>query len=182
MNFSLKPHQLVAHWVPGFVVLTMWLLADIHYANTHSNYIAYWSKITKITTLVGSGFSVLLAAIVPFVLGQVLDALRNWNEDRLDRRPESEIKWTAQFKLAEPQLNLFEDSYFTYYVFSANLCIGLVLGFLLTLSIFPLDHWILYSVPVCVGIVLFFRDAKSLRGEIRDILNEAAERKKNEKS
>jgi hypothetical protein len=181
MNFSLKSHPLVAHWVPGFVVLTMWLIADVHYANIHSNYIAKWSKINA---LIGSGFGVLLVAIVPFVLGQVLDALRNWNEDRLDKKPESKIDWLAQFKLNETELNLFEDTYFTYYAFSANLCIGLVVGFLSTffLGIFPWDHWFFYTLPVCFGICLFFRDAKSLRKEIREFLNETAKRNLHEKS
>lgn len=183
MNFSLKPHQLVAHWVPGFVVLTMWLLADVHYANTHSNYIAQWFKINK---LVGSGFGVLLVAIVPFIVGQVLDALRNWNEDRLykiEKKLKSEIKWAAEFKLNETELNLFENTYFTYHVFSANLCIGLTLGLVSTilLGIFPCDHWILFTMPVLMGIILFFRDARSLRAEIRDILDEAAKRKPDER-
>ena len=177
MNFSLKPHQLVAHWVPGFVVLTMWLLADVHHANTHPNFIAHWSKIN---TLVGSSFRVLLAAIVPFVIGQVLDALRNLIEEWLDKK--EEIKWLAEFKLNETELNLFENTYFTYYVFSANLCIGLALGLLLILClcIFPCDHALLFITAVLAGIVLFFFDAKSLRGEIKKILDEAAKRKSHE--
>jgi hypothetical protein len=179
MNFSLKPHQLVAHWVPGFVVLTMWMLADVHYANIHPSYIAYWSKIN---TLVGSSFSVLLAAIVPFVIGQVLDALRNLTEEWLDKM--EKIEWLAEFKLDEKELNLFENTYFTYYVFSANLCIGLALGFLLILClcIFPRDHGILFVAAVLAGILIFFFDAKSLRGDIKKILDKAAERKTNEKS
>jgi hypothetical protein len=169
MNFSLKPHQLVAHWVPGFVVVTMWLLADTHHANIDSHYVAIW---TKLNSRIGSGCGLLLAAIVPFVAGQVLDALRNWNEDRLDKSPQSQIQWLAQFKMDEKELNLFEDSYFMYYVFSANLCIGLIAGFLVTLflRIFPWDHWILFTFCVFVGIALFFRDSKSLRLEIQVIL------------
>jgi hypothetical protein len=168
MNFSFKPHQIVAHWVPGFVVLTMWLLADVHYANTHSNYIALWFKLNK---LVGSGFGVFLAAIVPFVIGQILDALRNLIEDRLytiEKKSNKEIKWIAEFKLNEKELNLFEDTYFTYYVFSANLCIGLITGFLSTLHIFPCDHWILYTASVVIGSILFSatRDPCGMKYEI----------------
>lgn len=176
MNFSLKPHQLVAHWVPGFVVLTMWLLADVHYAKLHPYYTARWSEINA---ELGSGLSLLLAAIVPFVIGQALDALRNLIEGLLDWR--QKIDWLAEFKLDEKNLNLFENTYFTYYVFSANLCLGLTLDLLLISFLrFPRDHWILFIVPTLVGIVLFPCDAISLRGEIKQILDKAAKHRGNE--
>ena len=185
MNFSLKPHQLVAHWVPGFVVLTMWLLADVHYANLHSSgshpYVALW---TKINMLIGHGFGVVLAVTVPFVVGQFLDSLRNWGEDFRDRKPESEIKWKMLKKLTKDEIAIFEDYYFVYYVFSANLWIGLLIaliGFFVTIffGVFPFDHYCLFAVPVAIGIIVFFRDARSLRAEIREFLNDVETNHKN---
>jgi len=182
MNFSLKPHQLVAHWVPGFVVLTMWLLADLHYANLHSSgshpYIAFW---TKSNMFFGHGSAVVLSAIVSFVVGQFLDSLRNWAEDFLDRKPESKIKWKMLKMLTKDELAIFEDYYFVYYVFSANLLIGLLIGFFVTifLGVFPSDHYCLSAMPVAIGIIVFFRDARSLREEIRGFLNDVETNHKN---
>jgi hypothetical protein len=185
MNFSWKPHQLIAHWVPGFIVVAMWILADVHYANLHSDgahpYTALWLKINAV---IGSGFAAVLVVVVPFVVGQFLDAARNWGEDFPDRKPESEVKWRMLKYLTKDELAIFEDYYFMYYVFSGNLWIGLIIGYALPwlLGIFTKDHFWLFTIPTLVGIIIFRRDAHSLRREIKEFLDDKEmDLKKNEK-
>jgi len=64
MNFSLRPHQLVAHWVPGFVFA--------------------FSVATVICLLSNRSFEdlfragpLLLLSIAAFIAGQVIDAMRS---------------------------------------------------------------------------------------------------------
>jgi hypothetical protein len=66
MNFPWKPHQLMGHWVPGFVVLAICVLADAH---AHQG-AAVWSKITN---SLSSNFALVSAIVVPFVIRQFLD-------------------------------------------------------------------------------------------------------------
>lgn len=44
INFSVKAHPVVAQWVPGFIVLAMWLLGDLHHATIYSSYTAKWMR------------------------------------------------------------------------------------------------------------------------------------------
>lgn len=189
----------------------MWLLADAHYATTH-NCGTLWSEISP---LIGaSGFNStfitgVFVVVVPFLIGQFLDSLRNWGEDVADRKltnqrnilkrlvkwlfikkskpdldEESRIPWEKLKSLAKEPLVVFEDYYFSYYVFSANLWIGLTVGFLLiTLSgRFPCDNAWLFVLPVAAGLVVFIHDARSLREEIREFLNDAGEKFKSNES
>ena len=48
----------MGHWVPGFVVLAIFLLADAHAHHAA----ALWLKITN---TLGSNFAVILAIVVP---------------------------------------------------------------------------------------------------------------------
>ena len=105
--------------MPGFVVLTILLLADAHAHHTA----ALWSKITS---SLGSNFAVILAIIVPFVIGEFLDCLRDLGEHLADKI--SEIKWDKLKSLSVEKQAIFEDYYFVYYVFNMNLTIGLIAG------------------------------------------------------
>jgi len=164
MNFPWKPHQLVGHWVPGFVVLTILLLADAH--AHHAT--ALWSKITG---SLGSNFAVILAIIIPFVIGEFLDCLRDLGEHLADKI--SEIKWEKLKSLSAEKQAVFEDYYFVYYVFNMNLSIGLIAGYLLTLilRVFPTDYGCPFTLAVLFGVLVFCINACSLRVEIKKFLD-----------
>jgi hypothetical protein len=164
MNSPWKPHQLVGHWVPGFVVLTMLLLADVH--AHHAT--ALWPKITR---GLGSNFAIILAVIIPFVIGQFLDCSRDLGEYLADKL--SEIKWDKLKSLSAEKQLIFEDYYFVYYVFNMNLSIGLIVAYLLILMlhIFPTDYGCSFTLTVLIGLIVFFINACSLRVEIKKFLD-----------
>jgi hypothetical protein len=164
MNFPWKPHQLVGHWVPGFVLLAILLLADAH--AHHSA--ALWSKITS---SLGSNFAVILAIVVPFVIGEFLDCLRDLLESLADKF--SKINWDKLQSLSAEKQVIFEDYYFVYYVFNMNLSIGLIAGYLLTLflGIFPSHYGCQFTLAVLIGVLVFFINACTLRIEIKKFLD-----------
>jgi hypothetical protein len=164
MNFPWKPLQLVGHWVPGFVVLTMLLLADAHVHHAA----ALWRKITN---SLGSDFAIILAIIIPFVIGQFLDSLRDLGEHLVDKI--SQVNWKKLKSLSDDKQSRFEDYYFVYYVFNMNLSIGLTVGYLLTfiLRIFPLDYFYSFTSAVLIVVLVFSINACTLRVEIRKFLD-----------
>jgi hypothetical protein len=142
----------------------MLLLADAHAHHAA----AIWSKI--ISSL-GSNFAIILAIIVPFVLGEFLDCLRDLGEHLADKI--SEIKWEKLKSMSEEKHAIFEDYYFVYYVFNMNLSIGLIAGYLLTviLHVFPTGYGCLFSSAVLIGVLVFSINACSLRVEIKKFLD-----------
>jgi len=72
MNFSLKPHPLVAQWVPGFMVLSFFLSVI---------YFQDGSALVKTLNEVGTPVCVLILVVMGFVVGQFLDASRDVLED-----------------------------------------------------------------------------------------------------
>jgi hypothetical protein len=66
VDISLRPHQLVAHWVPGFVLLMLIpLLKPDWYSRIKTN---------LLTDQVSRGF---IWVVLPFVAGQLIDCVRN---------------------------------------------------------------------------------------------------------
>lgn len=85
MTFSLKPIQLVAHWVPGFVLLGILVICDVQ---NSGHYLAV------LTRALGAPTAWVVIAILAFPTGLIFDALRDlgeWGADRLFRR--SQINW-----------------------------------------------------------------------------------------
>jgi hypothetical protein len=74
MGFSLKPHQLVAHWVPGVVVIAILFLADL---KNQSHLFKH------ITDALGAPVTVLALAVMAFAIGigLFLDDIRNLAEE-----------------------------------------------------------------------------------------------------
>jgi hypothetical protein len=122
MNFSLKPHPLVAHWVPGFTVA---IVLALGYCG--------WDVRDLLAVPSGSGpaatISIFVVTILAFVLGEVIDSFRDVLESLLDKL--DEVHWDFFFWCTgEEQTNL-EESYFTWYAFNANLALGLIAALLL---------------------------------------------------
>jgi hypothetical protein len=76
MDFSLRPHPLVAHWVPGFVVVVGTLGALFNWS--------YSKLVAEMAPTATTGTAGLFGlAVIAFVVGQVLDALRDSFWERL---------------------------------------------------------------------------------------------------
>ena len=111
MSFSLRPHQLVAHWVPGFMLLLFILaLRPSVYKDLE-------------VFLPPDSARIALGVVLAFVLGQLLDAVRNVLEELWDQL--DEIKWEFFLDADRGTIDKLEDFYFTYYVFSSNLALPL---------------------------------------------------------
>lgn len=138
-------------------------------ADTHAHHDqALWHKVYG---SLGSEFSIILAIVTPFVIGQFLDCLRDLGEHLADKV--SEIKWANLKNLDEKRRPVFEDYYFVYYVFNVNLSIGLSIGYALTFAfqIFPNDYCYIFTPAIFISILVFIINACTLRIEIKKFLN-----------
>ena len=162
MNFSLKPHQLVAHWVPGFVALVIVFIADLKGFN-HLN---------QLGKAIGTSSTVLAVAVISFATGQFFDAIRNLIEELISRFfPKYAINWEFIWTFKSDQLERMDDYYFTYCVFDFNLAWALVVSALVTLysPVFPkhLPSWMFAAI--LVAIVVFALDGCCLRSDIVEL-------------
>ena len=166
MNFSLKPHPLVAHWVPGFTFLTLiWL-------SRHG-----WNFGVLAPTGPQAALYTLILAVAAFVTGQVFDALRDSLIERLFDK-HKKLKWEKIVHADSGKVNRFEDYYYTWYVLDWNLAISLF-AFLVTFLLSWLTGWpanirchIGVFVVVFARIALFIINAILLRKEIIDLIKD----------
>jgi hypothetical protein len=87
MNISLKPHQLVAHWVPGFILL---ILIPVLKPDWYEQV-----KTLLPTDQVSRG---VIWVVLPFVAGQLIDSLRNLIFERLlDNLQQQKVNWDLFF-------------------------------------------------------------------------------------
>ncbi len=150
MNFSLRPHQLIAHWVPGFMLLLA---------------VQLWRPAVYCTVLGRLPSDRVALSLVwvtsAFVLGQVLDSLRDLSEGVWNRLGER-VDWDFFFRADRAKVDQLEDFYFTYYVFNANLVLPLIAFFLVAIGF----KEYLPAVVIVVGAAILICDARSLRQEI----------------
>lgn len=186
MDFNLKPHPLVAHWVPG-VVACFVILASI----------SRWEfgKLLAFVSPTSSGliFSIFIITVLAFVVGQLLDGLRNsFLESRWDKK--QPIKWDFFFEAEKDRIEVMDDNYFTWYAFDVNMCSALVIGLLSAIvcflvAVFGLDHrfpvsgvqlprTIIFTLLGFLTIWVLGCDAKNLRLEIKTNIDKWYERRK----
>jgi hypothetical protein len=169
MSFS--PRQLAAHWVPGFVLLGILFLADKQNGYPCLNRFGQnWN----------TGIALIALAAAAFVTGNFLDAIRDLCDEALDHIPSCEIKWEFILEAPADKVQRVDDFYFTSYVLSANLVLGLLIGGLVDLFFairFPYWTWLLGIIMV----VIFGQDAWRLRKcivkESRKLVDEACNEK-----
>ncbi len=179
MNFSLRPHPLIAHWVPGVVVVVTALLAW-----------SDWSVINVLAVFAGdapkAAISVLVLSVFAFVIGEVLDSCRNCRED-------NEVNWDFFFDSDKEKVKRLDEYYFTYYVLNKNLASAIALAWVIFIVHPP--EWARWMIlfcklfqstqigwsDVCVSLLKFLlataaafcaiwillKDAKALRLEIK---------------
>jgi hypothetical protein len=185
MKFSLKPHQLLAHWMPGFIVLAVFFLDDLY------NGFGRFDRLIKAVTHTPSASTgpdaldkviVALAFFaVAFGLGQFLDATRNLLEWGVDGLKKHKIRWEAIMEMERDRLDIWDDYYFSYYVFDANLALGLAV--LLILQVFAVLHVARFCwIGFVVMLVVLTLDAFGLRCEIKGILDMPQHHHKNRRT
>jgi hypothetical protein len=133
MNFSLRPHPLIAHWVPGVVVVATALLAW-----------SDWSVINVLAVFAGdpskAAVSVLVLSVFAFVIGEILDSYRNCRED-------NEVNWNFFFDSDKEKVKRLDEYYFTYYVLNKNLASAIGLAWLIFIVHPP--ELALWKLPFC---------------------------------
>jgi hypothetical protein len=150
MSFSLRPHQLVAHWVPGFMSL---LALQLWHPAVYERALA---------SLPSDRVALTLVWIVSAVRGwTTADSLRDLLECFWDRWSEP-VNWDFFFKADRAKVDQLDDFYFTYYVFNANLVLPL-LAFCLVAA--GSGHYLL-GVAIVLAVGILVCDARSLRKEI----------------
>lgn len=160
MDFSLRPHPLVAHWVPGFVVVVATLFWRFNWS--------YRDLVLAIAPTTTSGtLSLFGLAVIAFVLGQILDAFRDsfweWLWDYV-----WPLDWGFFFSGESSKIDNLEAWYFTYYVLDTNFFLGLVPVAILELFSAARPPFLL---PLTVaGMAIFLVNAISLRKEIAQLI------------
>lgn len=157
MNISLEPHQWVAHWVPGFILLSLYpVLMPDFYAQASAHLLP--------TDALFRGF---IWVVLPFASGQLIDCFRNSVlEDCMDKRWQ-EVNWDFFFKADKEKLEKLRRSFFDYYVFDINLAIPSFFFSLWRLVewIWGPWHWVQCICGLGITFLLVW-DARSLRIEI----------------
>jgi hypothetical protein len=143
MSFS--PRQLAAHWVPGFVLLAILFLVDKQNGHPCLNFFGQdWS----------TGVALIAVAAMAFVSGNFLDAIRDLCDEILDHIPSCEIQWEFILEASPDKVRRVDDFYFTSYVLSANLVLGLLIGGFVDLFFpnhFPCWAWLVGIVAVVIA-------------------------------
>jgi len=171
MNFSLKPHPLIAHWVPGFTVILI-----VSFSASNWNYNCLFNKIISNEANWARGVVIILAlAVAAFVIGEFLDSIRDLLVERyLDRK--NPIEWDFFFRGDNKnELKNLMDNYFTYYVLNCNLALGIIVSLISIVLLWLLDLikppaccWILLGLLVIAAFLIFFIwDAMELRRDIK---------------
>jgi hypothetical protein len=182
MNLNLKPHPLVAHWIPGITLCSIILFSVFNW-----NYKCLIISIAPSTQ--GLAFSVFLLTIVSFIIGEALDAFRNSIiEGCLDKKKKNKIKWDFFCMGEKDEINNIDEWYFTWYAFSVNMCSAILFGSLVSLSLFFAQvsyiniKWPFWSIIIFMIMIflfgLFCFDAKNLRKEIKVSIDRLYHRKK----
>jgi p-aminobenzoyl-glutamate transporter AbgT len=134
-------------------------------------------------------FLVLVFVAIIYVMGQFIDALRDVLEDRLgiwknsrSTTDKNEIDWKQITKMEPDERQAWDDYFFSYYVFAANMVIAALL--VVALCIFCIFCPPPYLAAICfVAMTLVFLcSAASLRGDVKAIVLDSARNRDNKHS
>jgi hypothetical protein len=165
LNLQIKPHPIIAHWVPGVVVVVAGLLA-------YKDWKVACVLDTFAKTASAATVSVLVLSVFAFVVGEILDSYRDCREE------EKELNWDFFFSGDPPKIDRLIESYFTYYVLNTNLSSAILIALIIflshppdwaqwwSLSVHEVGAAILVVVLAAVSIVLLRCDARTLRKAI----------------
>lgn len=172
MKLELSFHVLLAHWVPGFLLVMAIRPALLAGSSP------------PLKSLMGLGApgeatATLVVAVVAFFLGEVLDAPRDLLEGAWDQR--QPVAWDFFSRAAKEEVDKLKASYFTYYAFDCNVSLALVVLVLSLLVAALFRAWIglggpLIVVPLVIFLAIFVWNARQLRGEIASLTQDWARR------
>ena len=168
MNINLKPHPFLAHFVPGCFTALIVIMA-------HYNWSAMELNLASGNIKYPAAFALVVCLLM---LGECIDAARDIFEHILDSRKGWGIKW-RQFLVAgkEESLYVFENYYFTYYVFCANSFVAAlvaVVGCQIDAHLQARTCKIFVSVFLMT--IVFLVDAALLRDELTGFINTSIKR------
>jgi hypothetical protein len=157
MKFELNSHVLIAHWIPGFllVMAVRPILLD--------------GPSAPLKSLLGSGvqggeaMATLAIAVAAFLAGEILDASRDLFEHLWDRF--QNVKWDFFAEAEQDEVEKLTRSYFTYYVFDCNISLALVTFLLINIFNNLLGSRLVIVFPL-IFLLIFAVNAWSLRSEI----------------
>ncbi len=161
-------------------VLMVVVLSHFHW--NYKDFIAIYATDGFVVTV-----TIVLFSIAAFLIGEVLDSIRDLLEWILDRK--SEVNWDYLVTAPRDQAEQFDNYYYTYYVLNFNLVLAFVVSsVMIPLKVVSLPDWAWRPFPVLVTVVavgILSWDAYLLRGEIARITEEQmnrleAERKRSE--
>lgn len=169
MNFVPKAGPLVAEILSGSVILILGYFA-----------IAYGEPAPLILHE-NPGIAVSLFALMAWLLGSFVDAVRNLLEELWDRR--APIRWDFFFHGQSDEIANLDHYFFSFYMADADLAIAILLYLILgrPLTSYVLGQradfpWVVYIMLLIVALV-FARDARSLRSEIKEYIDDSEKRR-----
>ena len=165
MNFSPKPHPLIAHWIPGSVVV---ILAYFWHHDCWS--FSCFGELSR------TALGVFLVASI--ATGELLDAARDITENIIEHCfPEKKLAWTFFLDTPEKKLENFENYFYTYYVLCWNFALGLFPVLCLEIARRGRKHWLI-EIALAIACAIFFVDALLLREQLLEVMPHH-EKKKN---
>ena len=152
MKFALSSHVLMAHWVPGFLVVMA----------VRALLLSCCPQVLKgLMDNSGEAITILSVVVVGFFVGEVLDAVRDLLEHGWDKiQP---VNWDFLVKGGKDEIENFKAAYFTYYAFDCNATLALLIMSVLAF-LTPTPSWA--RVVLGVFLAIFLVNAILLRKEM----------------
>ena len=176
MNYTLKPHTVIAHMVPGvFFLMAVSAIVII----TDPTRIHPIEEQFSNSTILLSALALVAVLFVALFCGLSFDAIRNLFEVLWDRWSDHDPKgrcWDFFFEGKEEKVEQLINHYYSYYVLDANLVIAS--AFVVGITAFLLQLWQLESwrtwwcalpVVLLLGLIFLF-DARNLRKDIKRLV------------
>lgn len=171
VNFALTSHVLMAHWVPGFI-----LVMAVRPILLDGSSLPLKSLMGADTP--GEAVATLALIVAAFFAGELLDASRDLLEKLWDRF--QRVTWDFFATAGKDEVEKLRTSHFTYYVFDCNVSLALVI-FLLSYFAAHLVHIrislgnslvVVFSV---IFLIIFVWNAWQLRSEIASLTRKEQE-------
>lgn len=164
MDLSMKPSPVIAIWLPGFSLI-MFVLLSLY----------EWSFTALVKNpgfdAVGLTLSGIVVLIIAFVLGQLLDAIRDAILENFLFERLWPVRWEFFFEGPVDKINNLDEWYYTWYEFDANIVVAIlvaiVLGIFNLILINPLTY-----VLMIIAMFFFFWDACELRHWTQKLIDE----------
>ena len=161
MKFSLSSYVLIAHWVPGFLVV---MAARPLLIDQKSPFLKGVLGVDGLDKTI----AILVVIVGSFFAGEVLDSARDLLENVWDLL--QPVDWEFFFTGDKEKLARLVEHYYTFYAFQCNVSLALAILFLLARRQSASDLILVFLV-LCI--VVFVLDAIVLRRYIAKLTTSA---------